>query len=535
MAGILAPIGNPTQQGESPMVTQPRSPRFRFASRAVASATLVTLGFGQDESKIDYQALAQDFLTAHGYENATPESASMDIVLDGPGFARIAIGAFDLRFPTDALAEAGWAKDFRDVVVTYVDLQENWLLWTRPELREDEALEEDWEIVRDWVESWAPPKLGKLEGGEAGTIFDELKAKDKVLAAVERLDEAMRYEKGVIESVGGVNRIVFAPTRKHFLEFVAYAGWENEAQREELWVDAQIGRSSAWTGWTQILGMEYASMPVDFGNPFQGATMNERDTTGLLQNMADRAAIVLLRKQFHRHGTHFFEQALGTNLVIAALGKNDVYDGEWKLEYRTSGSRTQPYSRFVPGGNPNGGTLPPRKAGPGVTTGSATEISDWRASKGENFFLKPLRAGQKAGYKRAFKDKQNPQRLDKTAHFELYSFANREFHAVTAPFLGEAAEGKELPPLDFLDSYEDFFRAYRSGFLNWLQSEGGEDFEEGSEAKFAELLQRQASRAIDTKFDKVIQDVYGIPLSHADGSVDSMEWRYLAWLAKKKR
>ena len=102
---------------------------------------------------------------------------------------------------------------------------------------------------------------------------------------------------------------------------------------------------------------------------------------------------------------------------------------------------------------------------------------------------------------------------------------------MTAPFLGSFAEGKELPPDDFLDDYEDFFRAYRAGFLFWLR-EKATGSEEESRTKFAELVATQARRKIGVPLSDVAQAVYGLPLSDQSGAVDNLEWRYLAWLAK---
>jgi hypothetical protein len=116
----------------------------------------------------------------------------------------------------------------------------------------------------------------------------------------------------------------------------------------------------------------------------------------------------------------------------------------------------------------------------------------------------------------------------------VHSFEDNEDRAVTAPFLGDLAEKKGLPPDAYLDDYEDFFRAYRSGFLYWLQTQGLPD-EAQAQQRFRDLLHTHAGRNPLQSMDEVFSTVYGVPLSHADGSVDSLEWRYLAWLAGKKR
>ena len=76
--------------------------------------------------------------------------------------------------------------------------------------------------------------------------------------------------------------------------------------------------------------------------------------------MADRCAALLLRKEFWRHGTHFFEESLGANLVIATVGRNGLYAGEWSSSFATTGAKTNPYERFVPGGNAGFSRICPR-------------------------------------------------------------------------------------------------------------------------------------------------------------------------------
>jgi len=326
---------------------------------------------------------------------------------------------------------------------------------------------------------------------------------------------------------------VFAPTRRDFLQVAAVAGWMSEAARQTYWNDGVIDHTIEWVGWTQIVCMQFTHLPVDPNLPFAGVDMNADDKTGLAQYMAERGAALLLRRAFWHQDAHFYEQALASNLVIAAAGRNNLRAGEWKLETHTSGSSTQPYSRFVPGGNPNGGTLPPNKAGPGVSSGSGTELSLYRSGFGADYFLEPLREGQLSGAKLAAKDKKTRLADDKTAHFALHSSATRADHVVTAPFLGQLAEKQPLPPLDFLDDYEDFFRAYRSGFLYWLQREALPNADE-ARAKFAELIAVHAQSTDHAPIDASVEKVYGVPISAQDGSSESLEWRYLAWLAKKK-
>jgi len=497
----------------------------------LGTIVLTTAGAAVAQEPLPFDSWAAEFRDEHGLGEASPESLTMKEVLDSEIFARVELGGFDLRIPASTLESGQVAEDFKNAALLIVDVQSIWFGWRDPDIETRKQLAADFKTLQKWVKGWSAAKLGRAGGGQAGSLYDQLGAKDKVLEAQSRLRDYTRPDAETIEAVGDLNTIVFLPKRKDFLYFVAMAGWLDASKRPELWTDAALGQSQAWFDWTALVCMEYSAVPINRSQPFAGSTQNLRQPTGQAQYMADRGAALLLRKEFWRHGTHFFETALATNLVIAAVGENDLTSGEWKLEYKTSGSHTAPYTRFVPGGNPAGGILPKRSGGKGAMFGSMTEVSRWRKDLGRDFFLEALRAGQKAGAKLAAKDKDHPLRKDKMAHFELHALQTGQDFAMTAPFLGTAAEGKELPPLEFLDDYEDFFRAYRSGFVHWLQNEAGSS-ETESRTKFSELIAAHARRPLGSPLDDVVKEVYGVPLSAENGDQDSMEWRYLGWLAK---
>ena len=157
------------------------------------------------------------------------------------------------------------------------------------------------------------------------------------------------------------------------------------------------------------------------------------------------------------------------------------------------------------------------------------DVSRYRVDGGPDFFVKALQGGQKAGAKLASKNREDPLRKDKRVHFALHSFDPVGDTYVTAPFLGLPAEGKPLPPNDFLDDYEDFFRAYRAAFFDWLR-EHGAGSKVDSEARFAELIAKHAARPVGTPMDAVVEEVYGVPLSAPTPETDALEWRFLDWL-----
>jgi len=506
---------------------------------------------GQPNRTLDYTGFATTFLKETGLEELarSPAGHTFSEVLDGPAFARVELVGLDVRFPASGLREAGFPDRLREICEVLCQTQQAWQTWYAPEAAKRSA--DDWKTLSRWVASWNKNQLAAAPGGQS--LYESLKASPEVLEAARRLsapasatseeasapagqaagtlqDGAQAVEAALARPPG---QILFAPTRKDYIQILSVAGLLDATDKQRLWDDRVLKTTIEWIGWTQLVALEYARLPVDTARPFDGVPLNTNDKTGMEQYVAERGAAVVLRNAFANQQTHFFEQTLATNLVIAATGENNLRSGDWKLEIKRSGASTPPYERFVPGGNPNGGTLPARPAGPGVTSGSGTELSKYRSSMGKDWFLGPLKDGQKLGAKLASKNKKAPNARDKLANFRLYSLAEREESVVAAPFLGELAEKKTLPGNAFLDDYEDFYRAYRAAFFQWLRTEALPTEAESAD-KFAQLIQAHADQDPLSPMDPLVEEIYGLPLSRADGSEPSLEWRFLAWLSKKK-
>jgi len=477
--------------------------------------------------KIDFAQLADSYVT----EYEARDAITLEDVLDGPHYARVTLGTLDLRYPVSYLRDGARAKQFKSIAETLCVFQGEWMKWKDIERDGYPQAVADLKAVSKWVHGWSTRALSKASGGDAGTLYDQLGAKDDVVEAATRLAAFLGPDEEAWLMLGDVNRMVFAPDRRHFLELVALAGYLNSNYRQYYWADSWAGQPAVWIDWTHVIALEDTPWPVDLDHPFQGADISARDSTLFDQRIVDRAAATMMRAYFYKNGAHFFESALNTNLVIATIGKNDLYVEDWSNEMSWTGSTTQGESRFVPGGNPQGGTLPKKSAGLGSVSADADTTPRWRKGGGENYFVADLRAGQKDGAKEAAKDKQNPLRDSKIANFQLLRVEDGSTAVVTAPFFGPDQDTKELPPLEFLDDYEEFFRAYRSAFMHWMQTEALNS-EEESRIKFAQLIQKQASRSEDTPFVEVVEDVYGTPLS--DGTPECFEQRFLVWLSKQK-
>jgi hypothetical protein len=232
----------------------------------------------------------------------------------------------------------------------------------------------------------------------------------------------------------------------------------------------------------------------------------------------------LLRHCIGRDLDHF-ENGIAMNLVIEVIGQINTVDGEGQIG--RSGGKTQPYKRFVPGGASEGGTLPPKNA----QSRNVVVKNQWRVDNGTDHFLKALRKGQKDGAKRAAKETKHDRARDKTANFTLLSDTGK--YVVSAPFFGEHAAKQIYPPFEFLTDYSEFYRAYKACFYNWLRTQGtkkGEAAEQWARVLHALPEVDFESRPIET----VLEEIYGVPTSAANGDADSLEWRFLAYVKKGK-
>lgn len=242
----------------------------------------------------------------------------------------------------------------------------------------------------------------------------------------------------------------------------------------------------------------------------QGIPMDSREESGLLQHALQRAAHEQAWHAFGRGLSPVFEAGLAQNAVIALLGQNNTRSGG-----SVRGSQTRAYEMFVPGGLSEGGVLPPQNAD-----------SAWREALGADWFVKALRAGQRRGAK------EGQRRGDRLAQFALTAPGASRAFVVHAPFLGSEAGSAAAPPDRYLPDYLEFFRAYKSAFVRWLETAAGGSAR-ASRAKFSELLALTATPDGEDAFERAAEQVYGLPLSAASREEPSLEWEFLAWLARR--
>ena len=80
--------------------------------------------------------------------------------------------------------------------------------------------------------------------------------------------------------------------------------------------------------------------------------------------------------------------------------------------------------------------------------------------------------------------------------------------------------------------FAEFYRAYKTGFFHWLEHVGPDPAT--TQAKWNELVRGIPTLSADLSFDALAARVYGLPISAKDGTTDSLEWRFLKYVAAAK-
>ncbi len=501
--------------------------RLALLALACSALTAPLPLWEEEEDELDYAAFASEFREAHDLSNATPGTLSLGTLLDSEGFRRFNLGALDLRIAADSLKDRDVAKNFTLCALASLDAQSHWVDWVAFDHEDYETISADFDTLHKWVKSWSTSSLASIGKFSNREVMSTLGASEPIRAAHERVERFMcRGEYlGILRGDEPDTQILFAPDRASMIQLLCFTGWDLIESRSSYWHSGIEKWTSFWNAETQVLAMEYPAFTMSIKKPTLGASMNEFEKTGLGQHTAEKITTSLFWRYFGNNDALFYEAALGVNAAISVYEENNVRTGA--PVFKNSGGSSSPFSVFVPGGNPSGGTLPGRGAV------SIISVPLWRETKGEDYFVKPLGKAQKKGAKLAKKDR-NPNK-DALVHFIVFGKKDNDTSYVTAPFFGPDAENKELPGDEYLVDYEEFFRAYSASFFRWLQTRGAGKGSEENAPLFAALNQRLATRDKTTDFATVVQEIYGVPLSGPDGETDSLEWRFLSFIKKGGR
>lgn len=481
-------------------------------------------GGGDDKlpPKIAFEDLGRDFIAAHCKKDTPAPQCVFDDVLQ-KDYARFSIGAFDYYYPAAAFAEKSRGEALREILLGVVDFHGRWFDWLAAGGERAEQAKQDVATVRAWIKGWRSSALGTIERKEDKDWIASLKPDPEIAAAVARLREytLSAEELALVPLEKRVVRIVLCPTRLDFMQLLGYGGLIDDASRAN-WVDGAGEWTQFWIDWTLCLALQYSPWGGTDPEFKTGDAMTRYGPTVTVQHVVQQSTLALLRNCNPYVTEGNFDRGLAAHAAITVCGELNTIESAGTVY--SNGARTQPYSRFVPGGSSSGGTLPPQKA----DSLNAVIENQWRKGHGKDHFLEPLRDGQKAGAKEA-KDRSK----DPLAYFLLKVGQGGNKHLVHAPFFGPQAAEQAYPPPEFLIDYSEFFRSYKAAFIYWLEARS-EQTPEASKEKFRSLMRALAKRGPETSFDQLAEEVYGLPISAKDGSTDSLEWRFLKWIQSGK-
>lgn len=494
---------------------------------AWTAASPAAAGGGEEKAGVPFADFGKAFVERHcKAPAATP--CPVDEVRSAH-YAHGAFGIVDLAYPAAALGDKQHAEDLKAIVAGLLQMQSRWIDWVAP--ADATAAKADLAALGKWVADWKPASLAKAKGAPDKDLYALLDAPEEVRAAAQRAQAFLLDPKGavVVPRERRLVRLLLAPRRRDFFELAGYAGLLDPELRTQVWTDSLEQWTNFWLGWDLVLALEYPPWKED-PKYESGLSMDKFDPDGMVQHVVQQSMLALLWLAYGEGDSHHLQQALALEAAIAVCGEGNALEGDGGIS--VSGGTSAPYERFVPGGASSGGVLPPM---PVVGAGVMTQ-GTWREGRGADHFVGPLRKGQKNGAKIVFKDP--PKHLesevvrDKSAHFQLIGSDGASKHVVSAPFLGSHANARPYPPIAFLIDYREFFRAYRTAFVHWLETQGDPAGPKESAAKFGELLRRLHAGREGGALEANVAAVYGVPLSGKSGEAESLEWRFLGWLEK---
>ncbi|MBL8862999.1 MAG: hypothetical protein JNK02_13460 [Planctomycetes bacterium] len=482
---------------------------MRIALLFAATLFLAPLLPARPDAKLDHQKIAKDLAIRLGIDTARPEDVTLEAVL-AKHYVRADLGAFHVEWPVAQLPSR--AKEFKECCVALVKCQETWLDWVQTKPAEQKAVRADLAAVLKWVSGWSVPNLAKGRGGQA--VSEIAVPQPAAAEALARFNDALRRLTpiGTGREQPKAVKLVFAPTRQEFTEFCYFAGWIFPDLRPVLWLDSVPDWTQAFVRDMQVVALQYtinARPPHDYTS---GSWMNERDPDVMQQQVVQLAMNGLFLDHYEERVPGAFVGGLSMNLVVDTYGVvNTRVDGD------TRSKETAKREVFIPGAPSEGGFLSKNSA-----------ETRWRENHGADHFLPTLRHAQSDGGSEAKNEK------NKLACFAVRDDAGGGKHVVRAPFLGSAAAETKAPPAQFTGDWTEFLRAYKSGFIHWLQTAAAGS-EKASRERFATLLRRLADPNLSSDFEAVFQEVYeGAPLSNPDVDKNCLEGQFLRWLPKSK-
>ncbi len=489
-------------------------------------ATLAAATAAQPVSRtfdLDFPVVARRYAERRGLE--VTNAGQIDLFpLLAEYHASVDIGAFRMHVPATAFEDKGQFELFRTGCHEIAGSQLTWLEWLHQGKDKKKLSELKFEKhikkVQKWIKGWRHTSW-KNEWGAGRRDFtptaeENAELHESASLLIDYLGRGMPLPTGRTEPQ--LTPIYLIPTREDFVELLCLMGWVFPHVRHEYWAE------DAWS-WTQFFYEDSFFFALEFaaaasasgGGEKQGYSgdyrksipMSHFNSEGLEQQLVQLSLRGLISNLFGDRISPSFAAGLSSVLVIDIYGEVDTRtDGDLR------GKKTQERSVFVPGGNPDGGTLPPDYAD-----------GRFRSPKhGADFFIPILRKVQSDG------GKEVRDKADKHRSFHILNDEETEEWLLQAPLLHFSTEKRlHAPKQEFIGDMLEFLRSYRICFMHWLR-----DNAKGSKTKSRPEFVRFLSALAEPEgtLERALEEVYERPLSDEGATKASLEGQFLHWLAK---
>ena len=303
--------------------------------------------FAQEKPQLDHQKIGKDFATHLAIDTSRPEDVTLEGVFAGH-FVHADLGAFRVQWPISQLPSR--SKELKECALALVKCQDTWLDWVQLKASDQKAIRSDLNAVQKWVQGWSVQVLAKGRGGQ--DVAQIVPPQPAAAEAYKRFNDALQRltPVGPGREQPSQVKLVFAPTRQEFTEFVYFAGWILPDSRAGLWLDSVPDWTQCFVRDMQVIALQYTingRPPQDYTS---GSWMNERDPDVMQQQVTQLAMNALFLEHYGDRVPGAFVSGLSMNLVVDTYGVvNTRVDGD------TRSKETSKREVFIPGGASDGG------------------------------------------------------------------------------------------------------------------------------------------------------------------------------------
>lgn len=483
---------------------------MRFHASFLGSIAALSLFFTNvfaGGQTVDYAELARRYQKKAGIDSAEPGRFDFAAHV-ARAHLHARLGVFDLSMPFHEAGEEQAKLDFQAICLALIDLQTRWLDWIEPAAAGLPPLRADAAAVRDWIRRWKPN--APMTGSEETELLGRFGAETAVREASERFARSMTLGEplGITGASNAPEPLILIRDRTSFVELACFSGSIYPDARANFWrpdcVDWTYFDAAAF----KVIALQF-SAGASAGDYGASLSMKSVGSTVMLQQVVQLAANSLIDHWYGERVPAALAGSLSLNLVVDLYSDCDTRNDGDLRQHRTAAVEV-----FVPGGNPEGGTL-----------AAVSAKSRWRQKGAADRFAGALRGARKDPGRVA-------GRKAKRVGFEIENDSRSDRQVVVGPFLGSAAQQTAVPPREFLGDYFEFLRSYRACFVWWLREKSLGDPKKSS-AAFARWLHGLARIESASGLEPAVTAAFGgAPLSSADDDPKALEVSFQKWLAK---